>query len=56
MHFIKKKTEEKRIEFDKKLKSKNILRIPGAYNPLTAKVKMMRKLKNLLYPNCLNLD
>ena len=38
MHFIKKKTEEKRIEFDKKLKSKKILRIPGAYNPLTAKV------------------
>ena len=38
MHFIKKKIEEKRIDFDKKLKSKNILRIPGAYNPLTAKV------------------
>ncbi len=38
MHFIKKKAEEKRIEFDKKLKSKKILRIPGAYNPLTAKV------------------
>ena len=38
MHFVKKKTEEKRIEFDKKLKSKKILRVPGAYNPLTAKV------------------
>ena len=38
MHFVKKKTEEKRIEFDKKLKSKKILRAPGAYNPLTAKV------------------
>ena len=38
MHFIKKKAEEKRIEFDKKLKSKKILRVPGAYNPLTAKV------------------
>ena len=38
MHFIKKKPEEKREEFDKKLKSKKILRIPGAYNPLTAKV------------------
>ena len=38
MHFVKKKAEEKRIEFDKKLKSKQILRVPGAYNPLTAKV------------------
>ena len=38
MHFVKKKAEEKRIEFDKKLKSKKILRAPGAYNPLTAKV------------------
>ena len=38
MHFVKKKVEEKRIDFDKKLKSKEILRIPGAYNPLTAKV------------------
>ncbi len=38
MHFVKKKAEEKRIEFDLKLKSKKILRIPGAYNPLTAKV------------------
>ena len=38
MHFVKKKAEEKRIEFDKKLKSNKILRIPGAYNPLTAKV------------------
>ena len=38
MHFIKKKAEDKRIEFDKKLKSKKILRIPGAYNPLTAKL------------------
>ena len=38
MHFIKKNPEEKREEFDKKLKSKKILRVPGAYNPLTAKV------------------
>ena len=38
MHFVKKKAEEKRDEFDKKLKSKKILRVPGAYNPLTAKV------------------
>jgi len=38
MHFVKKKPEEKRIEFDTKLKSKKILRVPGAYNPLTAKV------------------
>ena len=38
MHFVKKKAEEKRINFVEKLKSKKILRIPGAYNPLTAKL------------------
>ncbi len=38
MHFIKKKPEEKRKDFDTKLKLKKILRVPGAYNPLTAKV------------------
>ena len=38
MHFKKKKPEEKREDFDTKLKSKKILRVPGAYNPLTAKV------------------
>ncbi len=38
MHFIEKKAEEKRIDFDNKLKSKKILRIPGAFNPLTAKL------------------
>ena len=38
MHFVEKKPEEKRIDLDNKLKSNKILRIPGAYNPLTAKV------------------
>ncbi len=38
MHFIEKKPEEKRKILDKKLKSNKILRVPGAYNPLTAKV------------------
>ena len=38
MHFVTKKADEKRIDFDRKLKSKKILRVPGAYNPLTAKV------------------
>jgi len=38
MHFIKKNSSEKRIEFKKKLNSKKILRFPGAYNPLTAKL------------------
>ena len=38
MHFVKKTAEEKRIELDQKLKSKKILRVPGAYNPLTAKL------------------
>jgi methylisocitrate lyase len=38
MHFVKKNSEEKRIDLDQKLKSNKILRVPGAYNPLTAKV------------------
>ena len=38
MHFVKKTVSEKRDNFDKKLSSKKILRIPGAYNPLTAKL------------------
>jgi len=38
MHFVEKKPEEKRKDFVAKLKSKKILRVPGAYNPLTAKV------------------
>ena len=38
MHFIKKNSEEKRKDLNDKLKSNKILRVPGAYNPLTAKV------------------
>ena len=38
MHFIEKETGQKRIDFVEKLKSKKILRVPGAYNPLTAKL------------------
>ena len=38
MHFVKKKPDEKRIDLENKLKSNKILRVPGAYNPLTAKV------------------
>ena len=38
MHFVKKKSNEKRLDFVKKLKTNKILRAPGAYNPLTAKV------------------
>jgi len=38
MHFTKKNSSEKRIELKKKLKDKKILRFPGAYNPLTAKL------------------
>ena len=38
MHFTKKNSSEKRIEFKKKLNNKKILRFPGAYNPLTAKL------------------
>ena len=38
MHFIKKKIKEKRKDFVNKLKSGKILRVPGAYNPLTSKL------------------
>ena len=38
MHFVKKKIKEKRKDFINKLKSGKILRVPGAYNPLTAKL------------------
>jgi len=38
MHFVKKSSEEKRKNLNDKLKSNKILRVPGAYNPLTAKV------------------
>ncbi len=38
MHFTKKNSSEKRIELKNKLKEKKILRFPGAYNPLTAKL------------------
>ena len=38
MHFTKKNSSEKRIGLKNKLKEKNILRFPGAYNPLTAKL------------------
>jgi methylisocitrate lyase len=38
MHFVEKNASQKRIDLDQKLKSKKILRFPGAYNPLTAKV------------------
>jgi len=38
MHFIKKNSGEKRKDLNDKLKSNKILRVPGAYNPLTAKV------------------
>ena len=38
MHFVKMKPKEKREILDQKLKSNKILRVPGAYNPLTAKI------------------
>ncbi len=38
MHFVEKDLTQKRIDLDTKLKSKKILRVPGAYNPLTAKL------------------
>jgi methylisocitrate lyase len=38
VHFIEKEPSQKRIDFSEKLKSNKILRVPGAYNPLTAKL------------------
>ena len=38
MHFTKKTALEKRSDFVKKLQSKKLLRFPGAYNPLCAKL------------------
>ena len=38
MHFIKKTVSEKRSDLIKNLKSKKLLRFPGAYNPLCAKL------------------
>ena len=38
MHFTKKNPSEKRIELKNKLKKHKILKFPGAYNPLTAKL------------------
>jgi|TARA_B110000046_G_scaffold53519_1_gene59968 methylisocitrate lyase len=38
MHFTKKTVSEKKIDFIKKLQSKKLLRFPGAYNPLCAKL------------------
>ena len=38
MHFTKKTVSEKKIDFVKKLQSKKLLRFPGAYNPLCAKL------------------
>ena len=38
MHFTKKNSSEKRIELKNKLTKKKILRFPGAYNPLVAKL------------------
>jgi len=38
MHFVKKNPDEKRLDFVNKLKTNKILRVPGAYNPLTAKL------------------
>ena len=38
MHFVEKDFIQKRIDLNTKLKSNKILRVPGAYNPLTAKL------------------
>ena len=37
MHFVEKEPVQKRADLSEKLKSNKILRVPGAYNPLTAR-------------------
>ena len=38
MHFTKKNSSEKRVDLKNKIKSNKILKFPGAYNPLSAKL------------------
>ena len=38
MYFTKKNSFEKRIDLKTKLNTKKLLKFPGAYNPLTAKL------------------
>ena len=38
MHFVEKKPDQKRTDLNNKLKSNKILRVPGTYNPLIAKL------------------
>jgi len=38
VHFVEKEPSQKRLDFVNKLKTNKILRVPGAYNPLTAKL------------------
>ena len=38
MHFVKKQVSEKRQHFADQLKTGKLLRFPGAYNPLVAKL------------------
>jgi PEP phosphonomutase and related enzymes len=38
VHFVEKEPSQKRSDLVKKLKTNKILRVPGAYNPLTAKL------------------
>ena len=38
MDFVEKEPVQKRVDLSEKLKSNKILRVPGAYNPLTAKL------------------
>ena len=43
MYFTKKNSTQKRKDLKKKLKSKKLLKFPGAYNPLTAKLNYRNK-------------
>ncbi len=45
MHFVEKEPSQKRLDFDQKLKSNKILRVPGAYI-LNLVKKQLKLLKN----------
>ena len=48
MHFTKKTVSEKRSDLTKALKTNKLLRFPGAYNPLCAKLIIKARKINIV--------
>ena len=53
MHFTKKNAGEKRIDLTNNLKEKKLLRFPGAYNPLCAKLIAEIGFDGVIFPEVL---